>query len=98
MKRKPVGLTPEASEQSSPEWVERLKGQVQAENTIEGHPGQPARIAEVHRMMMEQAANIMGHTHQTGGYAQSDALHQLGIMGNEPVLGPASQVASDRAN
>jgi FtsP/CotA-like multicopper oxidase with cupredoxin domain len=95
---KPVGQIPDASAQSSPEWVERLKGQVQAENTIEGHPGQPARIAEVHRKMMEQAANIMGHTHQTGGYSQSDALHQLGIMGNEPVLGPASQAASDRAN
>lgn len=99
-----VGQTPEVQpgspDQGAPQWLEKLKGQVIVETTMEGRPGQVPRLAQVHQKMMEASAAISEHAgHKTGGaFAQSDALHQIGIMGNEPILIGPDQRVSDQAN
>ncbi len=83
-----------------PDWVNRLKAQILVEETMEGRTGRTAKIAKMHQKMMDHAAHAReGAVRNTSGpYSYSDLLHQFGMMGNDPILGPADHVASDAMN
>jgi len=83
-----------------PSWLNKLKAQILVEETMEGREGRTAKIGEIHRKMMDQAseAHVGAQRDMKGPYGYSDVLHQFGMMGNEPLLGPADQAASDSIN
>ena len=83
-----------------PDWVNKLKAQILIEETIEGRTGRTSKIAKMHQNMMDHANHAReGEVRKTSGpYSYSDLLHQFGMMGSDPILGPADTVASDAMN
>ena len=83
-----------------PDWVNRLKAQILLEETMEGRSGRTSKIAKMHEKMMDHAIHAReGEVRKTSGpYSYSDLLHQFGMMGDDPILGPANPAASDAMN
>ena len=83
-----------------PDWVNRLRGQVLIEETLEGRSGRTAKIARMHQKMMDHAAaERKGAVRDVSGpRTYSDMLHQMGLMGNDIILEAADQAVSDSMN
>ena len=87
------------SNQSSPGWAERLKGQTITENAVEGRAERAALVELQHQRLMDQMHKEMQHQEpNTGAYNTMSMMHQYGAGPENGLLASNSgaEPVSDR--